>query len=179
MTDIVIDLETLGIEDSPVIIQISAIAFNILTGEEYSRFDEYVNVKSCIDNGLKIDGETVEWWFKQTPNVFLLSLESKNRIEDVLKRFSEWVSNFEKPNIWGNGILADNRWITQAYKKCSIKIPWKFYQDRDVRTLVELGRRKGCDIKTIEFQGVKHNAIDDCKHEMTYMVEIYKLLNQG
>jgi hypothetical protein len=58
--------------------------------------------------------------------------------------------------------------------------PWAFYEDRDVRTIAELGRRLfDYEYRKVTFEGTVHNALDDCKHQIKYCSEIYaKLKNQ-
>lgn len=233
--DIMLDLETLGLSDSPVITQLAAVAFDITTGESFDEFSVFIDAKSCIEKGLKIDGSTVEWWLKQDERVFksifLKAIDNSNLtkgfiaseeyISDVvipendrkekekekeqegnneptftlyhaLERFTQWVDHikevycvvyanqYNKGNIyvWGNGALADNKWITQAYKACNMNVPWHFSNDRDVRTLVDMGQRLivGYDPKKIIFKGEQHNALADCHHQIGYVCDIYKKL---
>ena len=116
-------------------------------------------------------------------------MNSDVKLEDVLEEFTIWIKHLKEKfgidhkvnvNIWGNGALADNKWIRQAYKVCNMEPPWAFYEDRDVRTLVELGRRLfDYEVRKIVFEGTVHNALDDCKHQIKYCSEIYaKLKNQ-
>ena len=148
--DIMLDLETLGVGNSPVIIQIAAVVFDIKTGESLESFDEFINPKSSINSGLDIDSSTVEFWLKQDKEaiekVIIPALKSDNELKDTLNRFSKFIKEAEdirnkKVRVWGNGILADNKWIQSAYSKLDIKVPWKFNADSDVRTLVDLGKR--------------------------------------
>ena len=183
--DVMLDLETLGLSDNIVITQLSAVAFDINTGLILDQFNMDINIRSCIQKGLKIDGSSVEWWFKQDiqvfNDVFVRALNSENSIDQVLTKFNEWSLQLKDKykstslNIWGNG--ADNKWIRQAYKVCNIEPCWFYYEDRDLRTLVELGHRLyKISIKNIVFDGQKHNALDDCKHQIKYCCEIYNNL---
>jgi inhibitor of KinA sporulation pathway (predicted exonuclease) len=189
--DIMLDLETLGLGDNVVIIQISAVVFNIKSGDILEVFDEYINPQDSVKRGFKIESSTVEWWFSQSEevfqNVFVKSLNSKNTIDKVLLNFNTWISKIKEEqkvnnkyniNMWGNGILADNKWLRQAYKLCNIEPCWKFYEDKDVRTLLELGRRL-FSYEMLKFEGTKHNALDDCKHQIKYCCEIYNKMNKN
>jgi hypothetical protein len=188
--DVMIDAETIGLCDNTVITQLAAVAF-ILEDETVllDTFDECIGVRSCIESGLKIDGPTVEWWFKQPVNTFnnvlLKAIQSDVTLASVLNKFSSWIRELKTVyglldyktsiNIWGNGALADNKWLRQAYKVCNIDVPWHFTEDRDVRTLVELGSRfVDYEYKKVVFEGTVHNALDDCKHQIKYCCEIYK-----
>ncbi|WP_314731978.1 3'-5' exonuclease [Escherichia coli] len=53
-----------------------------------------------------------------------------------------------------------------------------YYNDRDVRTIVELGKTIDFDARTvIPFEGVRHNALDDARHQAKYVTAtIQKLI---
>tara|TARA_Y100000034_G_scaffold136636_1_gene214281 strand:- start:4846 stop:5436 length:591 start_codon:yes stop_codon:yes gene_type:complete len=187
-SDIMLDLETLSLEDNPVIIQLSAIQFDLKTGQTYSEFSETINPKSCIESGLALDSSTISWWLTQEMtainDVFINSITSGKELSSVLDDFSNFVKNVREGNerisVWGNGILADNLWLKSAYSNSKKKIPWKYFENKDVRTLADLGSRiLNKDIKNeTKFEGVQHNAIDDCKHQIKYCHEIYKQLEK-
>ena len=187
--DIMLDVETLGVGNSPVLLQIAAIPFDIETGETFAGFNQFINPKSCIKSGLEIDSGTVKFWLNEDleaiQKVLIAAIESEDSLDIVLSMFSifvERVENFHKKKVrvWGNGVLADNKWIESAYIKLGKKLPWKYNANSDVRTLVDLGKRL-LDIdpkNTIEFTGTKHDAIDDCLHQIKYCSEIYKKLGK-
>jgi hypothetical protein len=208
--DIMLDLETMGLCDNTIITQISAVAFNLETettvdnatvvnkGTTLDTFNVYINARSCVNKGLKIDGSSVEWWLKQPKDifdkVFLRSFSNNTRDEvvdlpEALQQFTDWVNKLKKDHcivygnhnegnvaVWGNGILADNKWLRQAYKSCSMEEPWHYTQDRDVRTIVDMGKRliKNYDPKKIVFVGEKHNAVDDCLHQIKYVCDVFE-----
>lgn len=186
--DIMLDLETLGLGNTPVISQISAVAFDITTGTTFEAFNHKVKPQSCVQLGMKIDGGTVEWWLKQEQSVLekviVGSITSGTNLKEVLIQFNEYVEQIKKSHsaeevrIWGNGTLADNKWLESAYTLAKLPLPYKYWENSDVRTLVDLGwRLTGVDFKkNTEFVGEKHNAIDDCKHQIKYCSEIYKKL---
>ena len=189
--DVMLDLETLGLCDNAVITQLSAVAFSIDDGTCLETFDRHISIKNSVIKGLKVDGASMEWWFKQKDkiyeDVFIKALNSQVLLEDTLKEFTSWINLLKSTygidhranvNVWGNGALADNKWIRQAYKVCNMEAPWGFYEDRDVRTLVELGLRLfKYDYKQVKFEGTAHNALDDCKHQIKFCSEIYNKLS--
>lgn len=184
--DFMLDVETLAIPENPVVLQISGVIFDLTTGKTFEEFNEFISPKSCLEKGMKIDLPTVEWWLKQDKSVqkkvFVKALLEGKDVEEVLNQLALFLENVKKKrkvdtiNIWGNGMLSDNMWMTSIYKKLGMKVPWAFWEDQDVRTLVSLGRRKyGIDPKKdIPFKGDKHNALDDCKHQIKYCVKIFK-----
>lgn len=178
--DVMLDLETMGNGISPAIIQISAVRFDLATGETSDEFDVIVDMQSSIDWGLDVDASTVQWWMKQDDNARKAVIADGASITDALAAFCRWLGGFANSNtsVWGNGIMADNVWINAAYEKAAIESPIIYWQHKDLRTLVDMGMRKnGINFKNKEkFTGVKHNAIDDCKHQIKYASKIYNNL---
>jgi hypothetical protein len=188
--DIMLDLETLGVEENPVIIQLAAVPFNIETGEvlDDKVINLLINPKSSVAAGLTVTGSTIEWWLKQNTyvvnKVFIESVSSPNTLASVLSVFSAYIAdlklahNVKEVRIWGNGTLADNRWLISAYKAVNLKLPWNYREDSDVRTLVDIGSRlfNFNPKKDVPFEGEPHNAIDDCKHQIKYCSMIYQKL---
>ncbi|ORT44652.1 endodeoxyribonuclease [Escherichia coli] len=55
--------------------------------------------------------------------------------------------------------------------------PWRYYNDRDVRTIVELGKAIDFDARTaIPFEGERHNALDDARYQAKYVSVIWQKL---
>jgi len=184
--DIMLNLQTVGLCDNAVITQLTAVAFSLDTGINLDSFNEHIGIRNSVQKGLRIDSSSIEWWFNQPQNVyedvFLPALVSEVRLEDVLGKFSEWIetlktnygSDFQTTvNVWGNY----NKWIRQAYKVCKIEPPWEFYEDRDVRTLVEVGHRLKVNKNTSE-ESIS-NALDDCRNQIKNCSDIYNKLIQA
>ncbi|EIP70379.1 hypothetical protein ECEC1734_1001, partial [Escherichia coli EC1734] len=56
-------------------------------------------------------------------------------------------------------------------------VPWRYYNDRDVRTIVELGKAIDFDARTaIPFEGERHNALDDARYQAKYVSVIWQKL---
>lgn len=184
--DVMLDLETLGNKNAPALTQFSAVLFDIETGKLLGEeFDELINPSSCVKYGLEVDGDTVAWWLTQERtalvDIVCASITEGQDLDVVLKMFNKWVAMIENNyncnlKFHSNGVLADAKWSESAYMATGVKMPWKYYQHEDVRTLVSLGKRiYGIDPKkTMKFKGTKHNAIDDCKHQIRYCSAIYK-----
>lgn len=184
--DIMVDIETLGTNESVQIIQLSAKAFDITSGEVFeSEFNEFVDLNSV--KNLTIDGSTLKWWMKTDPNLLanILLNEKAVGIKTVLKRFVDFTKSFgcEKENIflWGNGILFDNRIIQQAMTDNDMTYPIFFRNDRDVRTILELASLASNwtskeIMEMVKQEGVKHNAIDDVLFQIRLVNICYKII---
>ena len=173
MNNLMLDIETMGTGPNAAIMAIGACYFDPVTGDVGDTFHEQVN----LDSYGEIDASTVIWWMKQDDEArskFYDNHKARN-INEVLHDFSKFV----KPNtqVWGNGVAFDNVKIDNAYRSRGLKTPWDFWNDRDVRTMVELGKIKGVDPKRdLPFEGVKHDALADAIHQAKYVSLIYRVL---
>lgn len=181
MLDIMLDIETMGNGSEAAIISIGACYFEPQTGEIGGAFYKQVNLESSVESGLLMDASTVMWWMKQSDDARSKFYDNHKcgHINDVLAEFDKFV----KPNakVWGNGATFDNAIVKNAYKKCRMSdAPWKFWNDRDVRTVVDLGELIGFNPKRdLPFEGVKHDALADAVHQAKYVSLIIQRLTSN
>lgn len=173
MKDIMLDIETMGCSTNASIMSIGACYFNPRTGEIGDTFHEQVSIAT---NGV-IDASTVIWWMSQSDEARAKFKDNENapHITSVLAS----LSGFIRPNskVWGNGVAFDNVIIRSAYENWQLPVPWKFWNDRDVRTIVDLGESIGINPKKdMPFDGVKHDALADAIHQAKYVSMIIKKL---
>ncbi len=175
---LMVDIETMGEGSNAVICSIGAVEFEINTGETRSVFYRKVDLQSCLDAGLTVDGSTIKWWLQQ-------NAEAQREITDggavsirqALKDFSEFIScGVDTLKLWSNGKHFDMSRLADAYKVCRMEIPWKFYNVRDCRTLVEIMPEIKRDIQR---GGVAHHALDDCLHQIKYCSAIWQYMNKN
>lgn len=176
--EIMLDLETMGVGNSPALIQISAILFDPSTGEEIKSFDEKIDLNSSVEKGLTLTPSTVKWWMtdesiSQQTRVEVMSGEKT--LTAVLNLFSQWVGSGEVL-VWGNGSASDNVWIRSAYDACYLKPPFTFREDMCLRTLRSLAYKNGY-VRNFEFEGNRHDALDDCRYQIKDLIEIKRFLN--
>lgn len=171
--DLMLDIETYGQNSNSTILAIAAVEFNLRTGETGRSFYTTIDAGSCWQYGLKSDKATQDWWNKQSPEArnFVFSGEQLD-LKVALKQFISWIGNNDY-KVYGNGSSFDNVITKNAIEAVGLECPWKFWNERDVRTLVELNPSVK---KTTKFQGVPHYAPDDCKHQIKYCHLIYKSL---
>ena len=98
-------------------------------------------------------------------------------LEQAIGKFTTFYGKDRNATVWGNGCMFDNVILKNAYKAAGFHVPWGYGQDRDVRTLVQLGNLVGFQ-KTKEFKGTQHNALDDAKHQVRYCHNIWKHIKE-
>lgn len=174
-----IDLETMGTSNNSVILSIGAVFFDPYTSELGEEFSLPIDWKSCELYGLQADVDTIKWWLQQDKDAIKGILKQGVHLRDGLKEFSEFIRRFGKSSAkpWGNGATFDITILENAYKATHLSVPWKFYSVRDCRTVVDLA--SGIVNKDeVEFHGVKHNALDDAKHQAKYISKMVQALTQ-
>lgn len=189
--DVMTDIETLGTNSDSTIIQISAIAFDIKTGEHISKFNQIVDITKN-ERPLKVTGRTIKWWLNTNKELFAELINSgEHSSEQVLRNFYDWVTGLaplaqiNNVYLWGNGILFDNKMIQHQLESIGLSYPIFFRNDRDLRTLVELTSFKlGIGEKELKSRYeddslVAHNAFDDVVYQINLAVGCYKELTRA
>lgn len=182
MNDLMIDLETMGNRPNAPIVAIGAVFFNPMTSELGPLFYTPVNLASELAAGAVPDGDTINWWLKQSSEArAAITGDEAKPIAEALDALTNLVTrSCEQPRhlkVWGNGAGFDNVILRGAYERCSMVPCWNWFNDRDVRTIVELGRVGGFDPKrNMPFDGERHNALADAIHQAKYVSAIYQRL---
>jgi hypothetical protein len=177
MSNIMLDLETMGNSSDSAMIAIGACYFDPKTGNIGDEFYREIKLETSVKYGGKVDSSTVIWWMGQSDDArakFVLN-DSASDILDVLRELTAFVKSGSI--IWGNGSTFDNTILRNAYARLEWECPWKFWNDRGVRTIVDLGVSIGINPKEdLKFEGVPHYALDDAKHQAKYVSIIHQAL---
>ncbi|EGF1717609.1 exonuclease [Escherichia coli] len=174
---LMIDLETMGKNPDAPIISIGAIFFDPQTGDMGPEFSKTIDLDTA---GGVIDRDTIKRWLKQSREAQSALLTDEIPLDDALLQLREFIDENSGEffvQVWGNGANFDNVILRRSYERQGIPCPWRYCNDRDVRTIVELGKTIGFDARTaIPFEGVRHNALDDARHQAKYVSAIWQKL---
>ncbi len=177
---LMIDLETMGTNTNAPIVVIGAVFFAPQTGEIGPVFYIVISLTDAMNTGAVPDGGTIEWWLKQSSEARAAILTDQVKLKDALSRFREFINEYSDEKfvqVWGNGATFDNAILRTSYERLDIPCPWRYYNDRDVRTIVELGKAIDFDARTaIPFEGERHNALDDARYQAKYVSAIWQKL---
>lgn len=183
---VMVDLETMGKKHNAPIVAIGAVVFDPATGSIGESFYKVVCLESSVNWGAVIDPSTVIWWLKQSSEARSASVnDDAIPLQDALLQFREFVSDnvaggSKKAQVWGNGASFDNSILRSSYDCIAEDYPWEYWNDRDVRTMVELGQAISFDPKTtIPFEGSRHNALADAIHQARYVSAIWQRIIAG
>ncbi|EJF8279775.1 3'-5' exoribonuclease, partial [Escherichia coli] len=159
---LMIDLETMGKNPDAPIASIGAVFFDPQTGEQGPEFSKIIDMGTC---GGTVDISTIEWWLQRSGEARAAILADRIPLDDALLQLREFIDENSGEffvQVWGNGANFDNVILRRSYERQEIPCPWRYTNDRDVRTIVALGLVMDFDARSvITFEGERHNALHD------------------
>lgn len=186
--DIMIDLETFSPRYDAAIASIGAIRFN-RNGDDRELFekifkdgqthlitsDRFFEIPIVADKG-HIDPETVRWWLQQSKQAQNSIANAVVGEEEALKLFANWLGSTRGYKIWAKSPSADCVWLTNAFERNEMKVPWDFRSEQDVRTVQTVARDvSGKSIKEWKLEGA-HSAIVDCALQVYQVQESFRMM---
>ena len=182
----VVDLETLGKGPRAVIGEIGVVIVDV---ERLVAVDEFY-CRVDIGQPRERDDSTLAWWERQridSPLAWKEMFAAPNRlfIADALNALKRFLSRHFPcaiaVELMGNGPEFDNVILDNAYQQWGVELPWSFRGNQSLRTVVLMGRLL-LDIDPkfqIEFDGIRHHALHDARHEATYLISILRSFKQA
>jgi hypothetical protein len=189
--NIMLDLETLSVSVTPMLLQVSMVAFHldVETGNAtlVSTFDCYPSMEEQESAGADINSQTVNWWMNKNSDKFLqLMKNTKIPLNEFKECFETFIRSCDNPKIWARSPSFDCSKISALWGMFYQKeAPWKFWQEMDVRTVCGMfdidgnfgGTPQGRHIWTDILEGrEKHDAFYDCFVQSNCVIEAYKRL---
>lgn len=176
--NIMVDLETASTKENAAILSWAMVPF-FTDGTEFTDMEDFyrvVSLTSCFFAGMDVDKDTQNWWMKQDPKAKSLFLHAEDEnIHGVAMEAYTWLSNLaEKYDLymWARGLDFDIPKMEWCFSKFVERpLPYKYSHKMDVRTVLKFME---VDQSQFEMQGVKHNALDDCKHDIRMIKETYE-----
>ncbi|AIK13748.1 phage-related protein [Pectobacterium atrosepticum SCRI1043] len=184
MNHVMIDIETMGKNPRAPIASIGAVFFNPKTGELGEQFYCRVDFENDMLNGAVTDSGTIKWWLRQSPEASAeLISDDATPIWGAISQFSDWLTDnaesLKTLKVWANSPSFDCTILKSAFERTEIDIPWNYWNERDVRTMKEVGfaiMNMGRFLGTAETIGVKHNALDDAINQVALVSAVMSRL---
>ncbi|EME2209201.1 3'-5' exoribonuclease [Escherichia coli] len=174
---LMIDLETMGKNPDAPINALAGKFFDPATGEMGPEFSKTIDLETA---GGVIDRDTIKWWLKQSREAQSAILTDEIPLDDALLQLREFIDENSGEffvQVWGNGANFDNVILRRSYERQGIPCPWRYTNDRDVRTMVALGLVMDFDARSvITFEGERHNALHDARYQAKYVSVIWQKL---
>lgn len=174
MKNVMMDIETLGVTPGSVVTQVALMRFNpFVLGEmdKQNAFCMNIEVGVQIGLGLDINPSTVDFWRKQEARIFLGTLTNARSPSDVISAIRFFFLEKDSKYLWSRGPHFDVPILDFLAAKVDIKLPWGFWNVRDVRT--------SCSMAGIVAKKAQdaHNALADCEAQIISVQESYAKLS--
>lgn len=172
-TDLMIDLETMGLPPDGALLSIGACFFDVETCTIGPTFSRTVSLATSVRDGGTLVPGTIIWWLGQTQEARDAVRFSGIDVRTALQDFSDFIaehSDHKTVRPWGNGASFDLTILESAYLRAGMKAPWYFANQRCFRTTRNLYPKveynpedKGADA---------HNALSDAIFQAQHLFKI-------
>ncbi len=185
-TDVMIDIETASASYNACILSIGLVKFNLfelmsdnINLESKEELEILIHLDSCIEAGMEVSEDTMEWWKRQNQEVYnhVFNGEPRYSLTEGLKIMNEFLKdvNGKERRYWSQGSF-DYINLENALKKVNMESMWKFYEVRDSRTVINMIK----DMQPWEIREMPkkpkdaHSSVVDCNHQIECIVYVYK-----
>ena len=163
-TEVMVDLETMGLGATAAIIQIGAVHFD--AKRILHRFCANVALQSSIAYGMTVDEETQDWWRCQAPEACSAFRGTTVSLPKALQALRGWMAGLpgwhEDGGLWSKGPAFDAAILEYAFRLLGHdETPWSYRAVRDQRTLVGVARELGWEEPF--WPEPTHDALADCE----------------
>jgi hypothetical protein len=173
---LMIDIETYDTEITAVILSIGAVVFNPrgeTLGDEF-----HIKLSTASQSDRTTSDATVAWWMQQDADAREATFGGKKiPIGIALMAFTNFINRL-KPTctrVWAKSPDFDCSILNHACKQQNIRWPFKFWESRCCRTIIDLAYPMG-DFPHMEVEGPKHDALADAKRQAKEVQHAYHVL---
>lgn len=171
--DAMIDVETLGITERALIVELGLLLFDRDKAKIHSEHLFKIDLLSYqnYDNKFNMDISTILFWLNQSKAAQEKVFKENHRgckVEDVFFDINVLLKDVN--TMWCHPSF-DYKMFEHHLRVFKIQSNMPFYKVRDLRTAVDLANY---DYKNHPFKGTKHTSLDDCKYQFSYLMACLK-----
>ena len=159
--DVCIDLETGSTTPNAAILAIGACIFDPYSFAITDTLSVGIDPPSNDLTHRAFSGETLAWWSCQPDALLELSKLKLVALHQALRELHAFLALHKPLHVWANSPSFDVVILRHAFQQHDLQFPIPFYNERDVRTIKAL---LPTDLHP-PFEGTKHAALDDAKHQ--------------
>lgn len=173
--NVMIDLETTGVESGCCILSVAVVPF--LAEAPLEPFYEKISHVKSMDAGFTNNEDTLKWWDKQRKDIQDEAFSGTRSPESVMESLTHYFKLLGEPKdifVWGNGADFDNVILGAYFKKLGMKQPWGIWNNRCYRTLKNL-------FPVVQYQKPvdAHNALADAAAQARHAALISQAVQRG
>lgn len=173
--NVMVDLETTGVEPGCCILSIALVPF--LVPAPLDNFYETISHQKSLEAGFTDDPETIAWWNRQRKDIAEEAFSGFRSPQSVLESVSFYLRQLGEPkeiHLWGNGKDFDNAILTKYFKQIGIKLPWHYRNNHCYRDLANMYP----SIAKGEVEGA-HNALNDALAQAKHAERLFEMASRG
>lgn len=166
MRDVMVDIETLDVSETALIVSIGAIRFDCSCTGAISEMPFY-RVLDLNQNGRTVNPDTITWWMAQDDKarkVFNSNEHVRVELTTALADFSQYCEGAER--IWANDPQFDVTILRNAYAQNNMAFPdnLSYWTERSFRTAKQIMQDMGFATKSKD-PSEAHNALYDAVYQ--------------
>lgn len=161
-THMMIDLETLDLKESAVILSAGIAVFSkdAILDDKYLVFD----VDEQLKRGRTISFPTLCWWMNQEDGAkrdIFSEGYARDYLGQLMISIARMQERFSCTRLWAHGPVFDIGKLEHVSNQYAIDMAWKYNSVRDTRTLYD------CFPNMVwpDRSGTAHNALDDARYQ--------------
>lgn len=174
--DVMLDIETLSHEPGGVILEVAAVEFDTETGGTGREGVVYLPLNESLARGYTVSESTMTWWLNNHPEMLRDIINkgntSKYDIEQSLTMFTDLLKD---RTIWCHAVF-DYPILHKYFEDILYNDPMHHKKIMDITTLVN---NADFDLKSLDWSRKSHDALDDCKFQIDYVVECLKIIKSN
>jgi len=176
---VMFDIETMNNTLRAPIVSIGGVYFDPMSGKIGDELYVLIDMEDAL-RYRRAGGDTLKWWLKQGEyaRAELYNGEGTTTDEALRRTVAFCKKGGPEIRVWGHGDDFDIAILTDAMNQFKITIPWKFWNSRDTRTVQELCEGV-IDSRDYKRKGVYHNALDDAKHQVKWLSDMYQRVRES
>lgn len=156
-----IDIETIGkLEGNkvPVVTEIGVVFFEDDPKDSRSFQGKIIlSVESCLEAGFEFGEDTIEWWMLENSEIFKEMIDRPGMAPGTaINLMNQLFLNhaLKNINVWANSPSFDCYILSSVAKRLNLSVPWQFWQERCVRTIISEAGIRSRDFGEPEEYGV-------------------------
>jgi len=182
MAHVMIDLETMALTVDAAVVQIGAVVFDPESGQLGSELSLHVQ----LDQGRRIDADTVLWWMRQegARTALLAGQAEAKPLPQALLGFDFWLQTRTPLTVWSHGATFDLPILEHCYRGQQLRVPWGYRAARDTRTVFDLagvsadGAVDALVGPLVEGE-LKHDALVDARRQARAVCEAVRRIRRS
>lgn len=171
---LMLDLETLDVTPSSIVLEIGAVAFDPygalledITENTKNTFFRSIELDSCLKLGLGMSQSTFHFWLEQDEQSrYRIIKHPKVHIGTAAEALRKFCQDHTVTKVWSHGATMDIAIMTEVYRRLHKEVPWSYRDVRDTRTLYGMIDWEESDAMKSKWEWlmrrpVKHHPVHD------------------